>query len=202
MSKPDIINVLDDNLRTFLIDYNNRKEVVLSEENIENYLSLLKEHKSFEIPFIEHTYYKNLLKISKSIVQNEELESWYILDQYIELNIDSLQRDFLVEAIEGFGKIKFFKFKFWYFVENRIVQDYKSYCNLDLAKIVYSFAYAGKGSDYFYRIIAEELMRRKISKLTEEEFILIHNAYANLKIKDKIFNLLIEKARKEKFSYL
>jgi hypothetical protein len=45
-------------------------------------------------------------------------------------------------------------------------------------------------------------MLRKISNLTENEFILIYNAYTSVKINDKIFNLLLEKARKENFSHI
>lgn len=176
--------------------------MTLTEEKITIYLSKLETHKSFEIPYADHSFYKALLEMSKNIVQNEELESWYILDQYVELNIDSLNKEFLVEIAQAFGKVKFFKFKFWYFLENRIVKEIRNMSNTELARIVYSFAYAGKGSDYFYKIIAEELMRRKISKLNEEEFILVYNAFKSVKITEKVFNLLIDKARQEKYSYL
>lgn len=176
--------------------------MTLSEEKINNYLSLLQKHKSFEIPYTDDSFYLDLLKMSKNIVQNEELESWYILEQYVELKIDSLEKELLVEFAQAFGKIKFFRFKFWYFLENRLVKEIKNMTNTELAKTIYSFAYASKGSDYVYKVFAEELMIRKISQLNEEEFILVYNAYSNFRIRNKIFNLLLEKARQEKFSYL
>lgn len=196
------LKLLDNNLTFFLIDYKNQNEMTLTEEKINTYLSLLDTHKSFVIPFQDHSFYTGLLEMSKQIVQNEELESWYILDQYVELNIETLSKEFLVEATQAFGKIKFFRFKFWYFLENRIVKEVKNMSNTELAKVAYSFAYAGKGSDYLYKVIAEELMRRKISNLNEEEFILVYNAFYNVKIKDKVFNLLLDKARQEKYSNL
>ena len=196
------LNLLDNNLTIFLIDYKNQNEMTLSEEKINNYHSQLQKHKSFEIPLSDHSFYKGLLEMSKNIVQNEELDSWYILDQYVVLNIEIFDKEFLVEIAEAFGKVKFFRFKLWYYLENRIVQEIKNMNNFELVKIAYSFAYASKGSDYFYKAIAEELLRRKISKLNEEEFILVYNAYKNIKIRDKIFNLLLDKARQEKYSYL
>lgn len=196
------LKLLDNNLTTFLIDIKNQNQMTLTEEKVNNYLSKLETHKKFVIPYTDHDFYRGLLEMSNNIVQNEELESWYILDQYVELNIETLDKEFLIEATQAFGKVKFFKFRFWYFLENRIVKEVKNLNNIELAKVVYSFAYAGKGSDYLYKVIAEEFMRRKISTLNEEEFILVYNAFNGVKIRDKIFNLLLDKARQEKFSYL
>jgi len=176
--------------------------MTFTEEKTSIYLSKLETHKSFEIPYKDHSFYQALLKMSQNIVQNEDLDSWYILDQYVQLNIEILDKDFLIDTAQAFGKVKFFKFKFWYFLENRIVKEIQNMSNTELAKVVYSFAFAGKGSDYLYKLFAEELMKRKISKLNEDEFILVYNAFGNVKIRNKVFNLLLNKARQEKFSYL
>jgi hypothetical protein len=166
------------------------------------YLKYLEKHKNNEIPFVDNDFYKDILELNKSIEENQELETWSILDEYIELNLENIEKDFFLDLIENFGKIKYWKFKFWYFCENKIINDYKSYNNYELAKLIYSFSFAEKGSDYLYNSIAKELMLRKISNLTEKEFILIYNAYTTVKIDDKIFNLLLEKARKENFSHI
>lgn len=185
------------------MDYiDNKKGLSVTEEKIEYYHSLLEKHRNYEIPYTDHSFYKELMSISKDISENAELESWYVLEQYIELNIETMDIEFLVETIKNFSKINFFRFKFWYTIENRIVKEYKSYTNLELAKIVYSLSYVEKGSDYIYRIIAEELMKRKISSLNEEEFILVYNSYIKIKMSNKVFNLMLDKARKEIYSYL
>lgn len=193
---------MDNRQANFLIDYQNKNKVILTTEKLNNYLTMLNVHKSFEIPFTDHKFYNNLLQLSKNIVHNEDLESWNILDQYIELNIENIDKNFLVEAVQGFGKVKYFKFKFWYYCENKIMENMKNYSTEELSKIVYSFSFANKGSDYFYLTIAEELTKRKISKLSNEEFILIYNAYKHVNIKDKVFNLILVKAREEKFNHL
>lgn len=105
-----------------------------------------------------------------------------------------------MDAIENFAKIKYWKFKFWYYCEDKIIKEFKTYDNYELAKIIYSFSFAEKGSDYLYNSIAKELMVRKLSNFSEKEFILIYNAYTHVKINDKIFNLLLEKVRQEKFN--
>ena len=196
------INNFENNPNIFLLDSNKNNEISLTTETINNYKFILEKHNKNIIPYCDHELYKDMLDLSKSIVHNEELESWYILDLYIELNIEHLNLDFLVEAIEGFSKIKYFKFKFWYFCENKIIENIKHFSNDQISKLIYYYSYPNKGSDYFYKILSEEIFRRKISNFTEGEFILIYNGFKMINFKDKIFNLILEKARKEIFNNL
>jgi len=201
-SENSILDCEKNNNRFLLNISNNTKQLDLIGEKLNDYFNLLEKHKKFVIPYTDHLFYHELLNLSNEISGNAEAESWYILEQYTELNIEILSKENLVDIIQSFSKIKFFRFKFWYTIENRLVKEYKDYSNTDLAKIIYCLAYAEKGSDYIYRILSEEVMKRKISTFNQEEFILIYNAYNKVKIRDKMFNLMLEKARKELYSNL
>jgi len=155
-----------------------------------------------KIPFSDHSFYRQLFDISKTMTSKEGLESWYLIDRYIELNIESMNKNDLMEMLDVFAEIKYFKFKFWYSVEKFVIKKLPIYTNNDIVRILYNFTTAGKGSNYIFVKIAEEIQIRGIRSFTGEEFKDIYYCYEYLDLPDvidKVFLTILKQAKKEVF---
>lgn len=166
------------------------------------YLDMINKHYRMSIPFIDDEFYLDLFNLTKQIENNNDLDSWVVLENYFKLNLERLSNDIFAEVIEEFGKIKYFRFEFWYLIEKNLHINLHKFNNNQLARIIYSFAYAEKGSNYLFKLLVKEVLDRKIRNFNEEEFIMIYNGFKIYNIKDKLLNAMLEKAKEELFSHL
>lgn len=178
-------------------EFNGRNETIVAMSS-EEYFNLLDRHYQMKIPFTDDAYYKELFKVSSQIVNNAELESWTIIDRYVLLNLDYIDKTFLLQVVEQFGKFKYFKFEFWYMIEKWVKKNIQSLTNYELAMLLYSFAHAEKGSNYLYDIlIRKEIIKRGLKTFNEKEFVLIYNGFKFSKIKDKFLWAMLDKVKEE-----
>jgi hypothetical protein len=176
----------------------NESEVITISSD--EYYDLLDKHYQMKIPFTDNEYYLQLFQISSQIVNNADLESWNIIDRYVILNLELIEKSFIINVIEQLSKFKYYRFEFWYMIENWCVKNVKNVSNAELAISIYSFAHAEKGSNYLYTILSKEVLDRGLRSFNEREFVMIYNGFKICKIKDKLLWAFLNKAREEVYS--
>jgi hypothetical protein len=196
MKKENYNNPISEDLPDNKITTNNYMEEYQSKD-IQIYYNLLSKNKKLSVPYTDDDYYSELFDFSKRIVNNQDLESWEIIEKYVKLNLEILDRNFLTEIIDQYATIKYYKFEFWYLAEKEIIKTIKQFDNSQLSNIIYSFGYAEKGSNYFFRIMSEEVLNRGIRNFSEKEFVMIYNGFKLNKINDKLLWAILNSAKKE-----
>jgi len=161
------------------------------------YYDCLNQHYKMRIPFSDIDYYTNLFRISIKIMNNQNLESWDILERYIILNYNYLEMSFLSEASYQFSVIKWSNFEFWYYIEKRLTADIKIMNNNQLSNCIYSFGTNDKGSNHLFNIFSDEVLDRKIRNFDEEEFKKIYLGFKSNKIRNKLLWNILDKAKLE-----
>ena len=162
------------------------------QEKAKSYSNLIDKHYKLNIPYLDHSVYKELLISSKTFSQNyykehnEYLESFYILEKYLTLNINTISPEDFVEYVEEFSKVKFFRFEFWYYVEKHILKNISQFNNQLLSRLIYNLSYAEKGSNYLWICLAERILEIQPKNFNETEFILIFNSFKTVKIEHKL----------------
>jgi hypothetical protein len=178
---------------------NTELPVEYSNEIIEKYNSLISTHDNMTIPFVDNKFYKDLFYFSKDVPQSEGLHSWDILFNFIKHNIDTLEREFLIEILQQYSRIDYKNFEFWYLLERRLTKEIKILTNNELAISIYSFGHVMQGSDYIFTQLSQEVLNRGVRKFSQDEFVMIYNGMKNSRIKDKLLWAILDKGRETIF---
>ena len=72
--------------------------------------------------------------------------------------------------------------------------------NQVIIRLAYSFIINNHGSKYLYRRVSEEMLKRKLSTVTADEFSLLYNTMSLARLDSKMFWIIADKANKEKFN--
>jgi hypothetical protein len=169
--------------------------VEYSKEIKDKYASLINQHYDSHLPYTNKEYYSQLFYFSSSIPHSNGLQSWDILFNYIKYNIDILDKEFLIDALQQYSRLNYENFEFWYYVEKRLTKEIRSFSNKELAIVTYSFGHVRQGSDHIFTLLGREVLDRGIRNFSENEFIMIYNGLKNSGIRDKLLWAILNKAK-------
>jgi hypothetical protein len=179
-----------------------KSDIVYSEELKNEYNTLIDEHNNSLLPYSDKEFYTNLFYFSSNVPDNANLHSWDILLSYIKYNIDTLDKEFLLDVLQQYSRMNYSNFEFWYYIERRLTKDIKLMTNKEIAIATYSFGHVGQGSNYIYTSLAKAVMDKGIRTFTEDEFIMLYNGFKNSRVRDKMLWAILERARKELYLHL
>jgi hypothetical protein len=177
-------------------------------EKSQQYFDSIEKHRKTRIPFLDHSTYKNMLEATKPFSldylkrKNEFLDSFYILEKYVTLNMEILSTSDFIEYIEEFSKVKYFKFDFWFYVEKHIIKNLNKFNNDELSKLIYNLAFAEVCSNYLWKLLAERVLDIQPKNFTENEFILVYNAFKIVKIENKLLWAFLNRTLIEVYPHL
>jgi len=177
-------------------------------EKSQQYFDSIEKHRKTRIPFLDHSTYKNMLEATKPFSldylkrKKEFLDSFYILEKYVTLNLEILSNSDFIEYIEEFAKVKYFRFDFWFDVEGHIIKNLTKFNNDELSKLIYNLAYAEVCSNYLWKLLAERVLDIQPKNFTESQFILVYNAFKIVKIENKLFWAFLNRTLIEVYPHL
>ncbi len=184
----------------------NNDIISVNEKNnlINNYNKLFEQHFISEMPFTDLKQYTDLLEtIELAENYTDTRNGLLVLNDLLTYQYDFLLEnhpDLFLHIIYKVSQKECGHFKMYFLVEEKVL---KSTSKIDLSylvKLCYIFALANQGSALFYRRISEEVMKRKVSSLNKEDFILLYNAMSVYDLNNKMFWIIMEKANKEMFN--
>lgn len=179
------------------LDVNEKNEIK------EYYKILYSKHFNFQYQFTSLEYYEELLifiQKGKGIIDlNDSLN---ILNDFIEYQLKFLINNkpyLLLNVVQTLCENKFGSYTMFYIVEEAVLKIIKKLDNEFLIPYAWALISNNQGSKYFYNRLSEELLLRKLSKLSLEQFILAYNTMSIAKIEEQMFWIIAEKANKEIF---
>jgi len=161
------------------------------------YFDLIEQHGASIIPFSDDELYLELFKLSSNIMNNQDLESWGIIEKYAILRLDNIDMNFLFKIIEQLSKIRTTNFEFWYLSEKKILNNLSSISNNQLSSLIYHFAISDSASNHLFNTLADEILNRGIRNFKEAEFVLIYNGFKYNRIKNKLLWAFLNRAKLE-----
>jgi hypothetical protein len=186
------------NINEKSLDLHENKNLNTQAEPAKLYYDLLSIHKKMKIPFIHEEYYKDLFEVSCKISNSSaDLESWYIIQKFTQLNFENIDKEFLTQVVYQFAKIRISDFEFWYYIEKRVLKTIKEFSNKQISILIYSFGLNDKGSNYLFENFANEILDRKMKNFDQDEFYYFYMGFKMNNYKDKLLWAILDRAHKE-----
>ena len=159
------------------------------------------------LPFIDIKIYKNILNNINKVKDFYNIKpGLYILNDLIEYQYNyfyNSNKEMLIEILHKLGEYECGKYKIYYLIEELFIKDMlKDINSLEtdfIIKLMYIYAISKQGSYLFYSTIAQSFLKRKISKLDKDSYIVLYNVMKTINYDNKIFWIIMNKANKEKF---
>lgn len=174
-----------------------------SQVKIRKYNEIYDNHIMSSFQFINLVIYKDLfLSIIELGNEYDTRNGLLVLNDFIIFQYDNLlnkHRDLLLDMIYNISKKECGSYKMYYLLEEVFLKNITTYESSFIIKFAYSFALGNEGSIRFYKKIIEEILKRKVSSLTAEEYVLLYNCISIADVKDDFFWVIMKKANEEKF---
>lgn len=186
--------------------YNNHENIpdkIKQQENLKEYNLSLNKHFNFDYQFTDLEYYYELYTSIARIKESSKIEDGLmILNDLIVFQLNYLlenNQSFLINILELLSEHKLGTYKMYFLVEEEFIKNLPTYASEFIVRMAYAFVLNDQGSKYFYNKIADEILKRKISNLSDKEFLFIYNTMSLVSLDNKMFWLIANRANKELF---
>mmetsp|Transcript_20920 Transcript_20920/g.21711 ORF Transcript_20920/g.21711 Transcript_20920/m.21711 type:complete len:253 (+) Transcript_20920:2-760(+) len=160
-------------------------------------------HFEFQYQFTDLNYYKQLyshtIKAKNLVDISSSLNILNDLIEYQHVFLVENQEEFLVDVLLLLADYKTGSYKMYYLIEEQIIKNIQKLSTSTIINISYAFILNEQGSKHYYNKVADDILKRKISNLTTDEFVFVYNTMSLAKLDNKMFWLIAEKANKEKY---
>ena len=194
------VGILEDeksNSNVTTIDKNYKAEVV------NKYNKSFDQHYTSEFPYVDLTMYKELLEnIDKVESFIDTRNGLLILSDLITYQYEILlgkHLEFTIQMLFKISQKECGSFKMYYCLEEEFLKNIANTSSEFIVRIAFCFALGNQGSILLFNRVAEELLKRKVSTLQKDDFILLYNTMSVAKLNNKLFWLIVNKANEEKY---